>query len=328
MSNKFNYGGKNKFDLKTQMKNMSIGEVVDINDPTDMGRIKVRIKGEDDPYTNDELPWGFPMIPKYLGITPQVNEAVIVFIFDSNSKYSDRLFFGPIISQPQKLEFDPLYLSALAGFSFGPQEPQVAPSTIPSAKGVFPDKKYIALQGRDNTDLIFKNGEVLLRAGKYIKKTNKKKGTNEPQQNADELDPLNFEFNTTSQGYIQIKYDAILGVDSNNKQEKGTVTNIVANKINLLTHKDGSPRFNLTNQDDLISTDELIKILKEAHPLPFGDILIEWMILVEQAIFNHYHNGGAATDITTSGKALPVDELKKKGGDLRNRLNSKNIKIN
>ena len=328
MSNKYNYGGNNKFDLKTQIRNIFIAEVVSINDPNDMGRIKVRIKGEDDAIANDnDLPWAFPMMPKHIGITPQVKEAAIIFIFDSNTKYSDRLFFGPIISQPQNLEFDPLYFSALGGFSFGAQAPKVAPSTIPNAKGVFGNKKDIILQGRDNTDLIFKNGEVLLRAGKFVKKLNKKKNPNEPQTDETEKDSLNFEFNTNTQGYIQIKYDAILGVDSNNKQEKGSVTNIISNKINLLTHK-GSPAFNLTNQDDLISSDELLKILKDAHALPFGDILIEYLKLLENALFNHFHNGGAATDITTSGKALPVDEFKKKAANLRSKMLSSNIKIN
>lgn len=326
MSSKYNYKGNNKFDLKTQIKNIYIGEVISTDDPTDMGRIKIRIKGEDDAIANDnDLPWAFPMIPKFLGMTPQVKEATIVFIFDSNTKYSDRLFFGPIISQPQNLEFDPLYFSALAPFSFGPQNPSVSPSTIPNAKGVFPDKKYISLQGRDNTDLVFKNGEVLLRAGKYVKKLNKKKNSNEPQTDESEKDSLNFEFNTSTQGYIQIKYNAILSED---KKEKGSVTNIVSNKINLLTHK-GSPSFNLLNQDDLISAEELLKILKDAHPLPFGDILIQWMILCEQAIFNHVHNGNnPATDLTTSGNKLSIAEFKKQASDLRARLNSKNIKIN
>lgn len=329
MSNKYNYSGPNKFDLKTKIKDIYIGEVVSTLDPNDMGRIKIRIKGEDDAISNDDdLPFAFPMMPKYLGITPQVKEAVIVFVWDKDTKYSDRLYIGPIISQPQNLEFDPLYFSALAGFSFGSQEPNVAPSNIANAKGVFPDKQYISLQGRDNTDLIFKKGEVLLRAGKFVKKTNKKKEPNQPKTNAADKDSLNFEFNTSTQGYIQIKYDAILSND--NKQEKGSVTNIVANKINLLTHKDGAPRFNLTNQDNLISNDELLKILKEAHQLAFGDIMIEWMKLAEDAIFYHVHNGNGnvGTDLSGAGKKMSVAEFKKKAADLRSRMLSKNIRIN
>jgi hypothetical protein len=51
-------------------------------------------------------------------------------------------------------------------------------------------------------------------------------------------------------------------------------------KINL-THENGSPRFNLTNQDNLISDSELDKMLSEAHQLPFGDVLLEYLRLLK-----------------------------------------------
>ena len=329
MSNKYNYSGKNKFDLKSKIEDIHIGEVVSVNDPKDMGRIKVRIKGLDDSITNvNDLPWSFPMLPKFIGITPQVNEAVMVFIFDRSLKYSDRLFIGPIISQLPNLDFDPLYFSALGGFSFGSQEPRIAPSTIPNAKGVYADKKYFSLEGRDNTDIIFKNGEVVLRAGKFTKKLKKKKNPNEPNVDETEKDGLDFEFNTNSQGYIQIKHDAILGVNSNNEQEKGSVTNIIGNKINLLTYN-GDQKFDLANQDDLLSKEELLKILKEGKSAIFGEYVIEYLILLENALFSHVHNGSGSvpTDLTT-GKVLAVAEFKKKCADLRSRMLSKNIKIN
>lgn len=326
MSNKHNYSSGNKFDLKSKVKDIHIGEVVSVEDSTDMGRIKIRIKGEDDAITNvNDLPWCFPMIPKYLGITPQIGEAVLVFIWDKDLKYSDRLYIGPIISQLQNLEYDPYYFSAQAGFSFGVQTPKIAHSTIPTAKGVFGNKKDIVLQGRENTDLIFKKNEVLLRAGKFVKKNKKEK--NQISNNEVEKNGLNFEFNVNTQGYIQIKYDAILS-NENNKEERGSVTNIVANKINLLTHVNSSPRFNVTNQDNLISDEELIKINKEAHPLVFGDVIAQWMILAENAILNHWHNGSTPTDLTGAGQKMPISEFKQKASQLRSQMLSHNIKIN
>jgi hypothetical protein len=43
-------------------------------------------------------------------------------------------------------------------------------------------------------------------------------------------------------------------------------TNIVGSKINLITHKDGAPRFNVMNQDTQISDEEILNILENAQP--------------------------------------------------------------
>jgi len=104
----------------------------------------------------------------------------------------------------------------------------------------------------------------------------------------------------------------------------------VSNKINLLTHKDGSPRFNLTNQDDLISDDELQKILSEAHQLPFGDVLLEYLRLMKNALFLHVHNGNGnpSTDLTTSGNQQALAIFKAKADDLEKQMLSANIRIN
>ena len=39
---------------------------------------------------------------------------------------------------------------------------------------------------------------------------------------------------------------------SKGEPERGTVLNVVANKINLITHKNGNPKFDLTNQEKLL----------------------------------------------------------------------------
>ena len=44
------------------------GEVASIDDPTDGGRIKVRIQGVDNATANADLPWSYPMMPKYFHI--------------------------------------------------------------------------------------------------------------------------------------------------------------------------------------------------------------------------------------------------------------------
>jgi hypothetical protein len=181
--------------------------------------------------------------------------------------------------------------------------PEQAPSELPEASGIYPKPNEIALQGRDNADLVFKPREVLLRAGKF------------------ELNN-NLKFNKIDPAYIQLKYNVPIKAASGNiEEERGSVTNIVSSKINLLTHKDGNPRFTLNNQEEMITDNELLRILDEAHDAAFGDVLVEWAKLIQEFVSTHIHpyNG------------IPSDQ-NKNVRDILNfdveRLKSKNIKLN
>ena len=310
-------------------KNLVVGEVKIVDDPEGLGRIKVRIKGViglggDDAISNDiDLPWSFPLMPKMFSIQPKIGESVYIFNFGKDKLHADRMYIGPIISQPQKLNFDSHYGTALAGFTFGTQAPNVNVSDIPDLVGVFPNPSDVSMEGRYNTDIIQKDNEVLIRAGKF--ETN----TPSPENIYD------FKFNKTTQGYIQIKNDVTLLNFNDFSSQQGTVTNIVANKINLITHSGGQPRFNVTNQTDLISEADMIYILAPevdggAHRLPFGDVLLEYLKLLKQALFFHVHNGNGrtATDLTTSGNIQAMAAFKAKAEDLEKRMLSNNIRIN
>jgi hypothetical protein len=323
-SNKLASNRESSYQTTSDIKFVKYGVVVSVDDSNDMGRIKIRIKGTnslggDDDKTNDQLPYAFPLLPKHLNVTPKIGEAVFIFVFRNNLEHADRLYVGPIISQPQKLNDDRYDLTSLAGFTFGTIGPNVAPSTIPELKGVFPSKDSISIQGRFNTDITQKSNEVVLRAGKF------------EFSEVTEENPYNFKFNSKTQGFIQIKNDVVIQLANNNQTaKKGTVTNIVSSKINLITHENGSPRFNVTNQDNLISDDELTKILTEAHPLPFGDVLLEYLILMKEALFYHVHNGNGnqPTDLTISGNKLALASFKTKADELEKLMLSKNIRIN
>lgn len=323
-NNKISRGGNQIYDNANKPNLIDIGEVVSVIDPNYMGRIKVRVKGPrsrggDDGVVDADLPWSFPLVPKHLSTQPKIGEAVFILSFNKEKKHVDRLYFGPIISQPQQLAYDPLYVSAIRPFTFASEAPTVSVDTIPQLKGVFPNPQDVSIQGRYNTDITQKNNEIVIRAGKF--------NVTKPDSN----NPYPFTFNAATQAYIQIKNDVIVKPKSDTEQaERGTVTNIVANKINLITHKDGSPRFNVTNQDNLISDDDLETILETAHQLPFGDILLEYLRLLKDALFYHVHNGhgNMATDLTASGNKQAVAEFKKRADDLEKAMLSKNIRIN
>ena len=266
IANKHNYGSANPFDGNTKFDNIPTGKVVSITDEYDGNRIKVRIKGIDDKYTDDDLPYAFPLLPKFVNMVPTIGESVFIFFVNDANKYDNRMWLGPIISQPQKLKYDPHYYSSASLLSSGVLSPEKAPSTIPEAKGVYPDKKYLSIQGRDNTDIIFKEREIVLRAGKF-EKTN------------------NLKFNKKNVGYIQIKHDANFTTD---KKSIGTVTNIVSDRIHLLSYN-GTPRFILNDQTDLITDTELEKIIKNTQSMVYGELLVELLTFLKNFMINHTH---------------------------------------
>lgn len=314
----------------------SIGEVISVDDPTAMGRIKVFIdgtaaRGGDNELENlrdannkiipESLPWAMPMNSMFSS-QPKVGEAVFVFNLDHTRPFVDRIYFGPIISQPQNLNFESYKLSPLNGLSIANAYPNKSVFTIPEIRrGVFPDPQDVSIQGRYNTDITQKHNEIIIRAGKFQESSpSTESGGN----------PYSFSFNNKTQAFIQIKNDTVIVKESDSNSEvRGSITNIVASKINLLTHRDGSPTISL-NPTDLLSADDMEIILTEAHQLPFGDVLLEYLKLMKNAILYHVHNGNGnpSTDLNGSGNVQAVAAFKSKADDLEKNMLSKNIRIN
>lgn len=281
-----------------------MGVVENNLDPSDCGRIQVRVKGVDDhiPRTAD-LPYSFPLVQKFVHIVPKVGETVWIFTPDKKNPFMDRLYVGPIISQPQQLNKDPHIISSTSGLSNGFVNPMTAPSTIPENKGSYPKRDEISIQGRNNADVTLKDTEVVIRAGKFL-----------PHDKVDGIP----KFNKKNPSYIQIKHNVLV-----DKKNSGVV-NVVSDKINLLTHENGNPRFNLTDQDELISEKEMSRILEKAHPMVFGDLLIEYLELFKDVMVNHVHsyNGMPPQDLAGQVKLKKFLEY-----DV-SKIISKNIKLN
>lgn len=301
------------------IKTIQIGRVVSVDDSDALGRIKVRIPGPtnvggDADLPLEKIPWSYPMVPKFFGVTPKVDEAVFVMVFSQDKLHSDRLYFGPIISQYPNLDFDSINDRALTPFTFAQVPPKVNYQRIGQLNGVFPRIDDVAIQGRYNTDIILRRNEILIRAGKFV--------TSKPNDN----NPYPFEFNTSTQGFIQIRNDIPLEPPKEQgEQMRGSVANIMANKVNLLGHIDSDPRFNI-NQIDQLSDDEILNILKNAHPLPFGDVLVEYLRLFKTAFINHVHNNNGLKPTGTGDKS--VANFVKQAEALENAMLSKNIRIN
>ena len=301
------------------IKTVQLAKVVSTDDENALGRIKVRIPGPtsiggDGDLPLEKIPWAYPMVPKFFSVTPKVDEAVFVMVFSQDKLHSDRLYFGPIISQYPNLDFDSINDRALTPFSFAQIPPKTNYEQISVINGVFPKKEDVAIQGRYNTDIILKKNEILIRAGKFTE--------SKPNEN----NPYPFEFNATSQGFIQIRNNIPIEKPKDDSiQMKGSVANIMASKINLLGYVDSSPRFNI-NQENQFSDEDILNILENAHPLPFGDILIQYLRLLKTAFINHVHNNNGLKPTGTGDKS--VQNFVKQAEALENAMLSKNIRIN
>ena len=73
-----------------------------------------------------------------------------------------------------------------------------------------------------------------------------------------------------------------------NNNEFSSVVNVVADRINLLSHNSKN-LFTMNDRKDLITDEELLKILKQAHPLPYGDELIDFLKKLIEVIRTHTH---------------------------------------
>jgi len=104
-----NITGKDTPYNKTQgFQMISVGYVTSVDDPLNLGRIRVKLIGSitaggDKNIDDEDLTWCNPLLPKMVSITPKIGEAVLVFVFNEAKTHTDRLFIGPIISQPNML---------------------------------------------------------------------------------------------------------------------------------------------------------------------------------------------------------------------------------
>ena len=189
-----------------------IGKVVYNIDPNRAGIIKVSIPGIDKLESDDNLINCVPLLPKYLSIMPEVGESVFVFQYEDQegnptSKFHNKRFWiGPIISQPTRLAYDPAEQSnaILPDGWTQLKDPNIE-------EGAYGNKKDIVLQGRYNTDIIQKDREIWLRAGKFQEGANNK-------------------FNP-GLGYIQLKYG---GEKLKREYEQKEIITKIPPKINTI----------------------------------------------------------------------------------------------
>ena len=243
-------------------------------------RIKVRLEQDGDKDIKD-LPWCHPLMPKTLQSIPKVGEAVLVITSEIGNNDSNRFYLGPFLSQPQRFEYDP-YLngrgSAITLLKGGnPAHTLESIKKFSETNGAFPNKNDIALIGRKSEDIALKEGEIMMRSGARVS------GANDNKNLVGDVI-----FNTNSPSYLQLKYKQ--GLLNTPEIQANSVINLVADKINLISHQDQNIADKLVDNKSMIDEKELANIMEQLHQLPYGDLLVRALNIMKLAVMYHGHN--------------------------------------
>jgi hypothetical protein len=170
-----------------QRRNIYQGYVKDNIDPMMLGRIRVVPEFE---IYNDTLPSGWdetkdkwtakdpfiflPLLPYYISQVPKINEYVHLFYYNPEERLDANKFYiqGPI-TRPQNNFFED-YRNSKAMLASGEflkqanaiKNPENGTYKSEASKGVYPEPGDNGVLGRGTADLVIKQDEVLIRAGK------------------------------------------------------------------------------------------------------------------------------------------------------------------
>lgn len=254
-------------------------EVLPETDPSDAGRIKIKIDGVDD----DGPKWCFPLLPKLVHVRPKPGETVIVFFEDEGSVHDNRYYIGPVLSQPYFYEYEGFLTTSLSALADKRCELSEPPSSVEDYKATFPTDDDIALIGRKNAEVRLKENEVRVLCGK--------------QDTPDHPElPKRMYFNLVNPAYIQMKYfpkGKKNTLKNGQNEEFGSVINIGADKINIISRSgDTAPGKTLTKPEEIISDEEMLGpngFLDNSHPMVYGDLLVAYLKRLTNLVRTHVH---------------------------------------
>jgi len=173
------------------------GTCIDSDDPLMLGRVRVEPEtmnitalqnsnskfdaNSTDPNKNG--PWSdvdpfiyLPLLPYFVNQVPKKGEKVMLFYYNTNTKTGRNKFYMiSTFSSPTTIKFEDSSSSQTRlNSGYGNSTKKIPPIKNQDGtyknnknKGVFPEPVDISLNGRDSADVIVKEKEVLIRAGKH-----------------------------------------------------------------------------------------------------------------------------------------------------------------
>jgi hypothetical protein len=299
-----NTGGQNNNQNSQNNRIIYSAIVRDNNDYAGLNRLKceivsqdengVIIPGKDKDTPLNKLPICVPLLPEHIHVRPQIGEAVLIICENPQDLTSTRFWIGPLISQQTKLAYQS-YTDASEIFkinTYSQKNTTSNPTTnnLNKAAVYFPQPSDVALQGKQDSDIIFTPRKVVISAGRF------KKGTTE--------------LNTTTPSFFEIKQ-----VDSEQKTDSIKIfdrlssaggfkpysqANLKSTNINIFS-PEGKFKKAAGVSDVEISTrlKDFGEIANSLHPTVFGDELIILLKLIIRFLITHIH--------TPQSPAIPND---------------------
>lgn len=266
-----------------------IGYITAITDDYHAERVKAVIQ-TDKGKPLSKIPYAFPFMPKMIHVKPKIGEAVLVLILNEEQSNEQRFYIGPIISQPQKMNYDKFAtLSATKFLNGGLSSPLNSVDNNPLSNNILPKDDEIAIVGRKNSEVILGDNDIRLRCGVRI--TNEE-GTDITLNGRD--NKLYDDNIRTAPSFIKLKYypehlvtDKKAGEINPHTETLSTAT-IVADKINLIS-PNGDGGFSLPGDGESITDEKMKEIIEKAHKLPYGDVLCDLLSKFLQMYMNHTH---------------------------------------
>lgn len=179
------------------------GYVIDNQDPLILGRIRAipvsavesQLLPESwnpsvDPWTSKDPLIYLPLLPYYISQVPSVDEYIHIFYYNTRQQQDNTKFYiqGPI-TRPQNNSFENWHNSEsmLASGEYLKQANNLkdSPDMVVKgeAKGIYPEPGDNALLGRGTSDVVVKQDEVLIRAGRNIQPQTNSFNIPTPRQN-------------------------------------------------------------------------------------------------------------------------------------------------
>lgn len=302
--------GNNYSSGNQSSRNIYAAVVINIDDPTEQNRIIARIVsldqdgnikgGRDRDTPDDKLPFAVPMLAEYFHVRPLVGEMVYIFLENPSDNSAPRYWVGPMNNSKLKLKFQD-YKEAVKIFDYTAFNVNPKVENKPKVATAFPEQADVAVQGRGDADLILRQREAYLVAGKFK--------------------PNSIDINTETPSYLQLKqFDNVtVGPLKSYSQANFQSTNInIFSPIGKFRDKNLA---GFEKNEDLKSLGEFAATL---HPAVFGDELVKLLDLIIRVLLTHTH--------TTQNPMLSIPDSKTLqeytvDGSLQNLL-SKYIRIN